>query len=71
MTDHRAALRAALGASGDAAAELTAAEAEQLLGLLRRAESAQRRSLDAAIDETLKILPRLLRIPARAILFGK
>ncbi|WP_157573870.1 hypothetical protein [Nocardia jejuensis] len=71
MTDHRAALRAALGRSGDVVQALTPEESERLLGLLRRAQAAQRRSLDASIDEALKVLPRFVRIPARSILFGK
>ncbi|AYF77967.1 hypothetical protein D7D52_33775 [Nocardia yunnanensis] len=71
MTDHRAALRAALGDAGDVVENLTPEEAEQLLSLLRRAQTAQRRSLDSSIDQTLKVLPRFVRIPARSILFGK
>lgn len=70
--DSHAALRAALGGPDDEVlAALTAAESEQLLGLLRQARTAQRRSLDHAIDDAMKVLPRFLRIPARSILFGK
>ncbi|MFB8274531.1 hypothetical protein [Nocardia colli] len=69
--DHRSALRAELGGLDDVLELLTQEEAEQLLTLLRQARIAQRRSLDRAIDDALQILPRLIRIPARSILFGK
>lgn len=71
MTDHRAALRSALGGPREVLDELTEEEAELLLTLLRRARTAQRHSLDRAIDDALKILPRFVRIPARSILFGR
>ncbi|MEC3915630.1 hypothetical protein [Nocardia sp. CDC160] len=50
---------------------LTPEESARLLTLLRRAQRDQQRSLDAAIDGSLEVLPRLIRIPARKILFGK
>ncbi|WP_433662308.1 hypothetical protein ACQPW1_09205 [Nocardia sp. CA-128927] len=50
---------------------LTPKESDQLLALMRQAMRDQQRSLDAAIDQGLQILPRLARIPARRILFGK
>jgi len=48
---------------------LSAAEAEDLLTLARAANRRQHERLDEAITETLEHLPRLVRIPARKILF--
>lgn len=64
-----AALRRELGEDLAALAALSEDECEQLLGLIRRAKSNQQRDLSAAIASTLDHLPRLLRIPARKILF--
>ncbi|NNH72739.1 hypothetical protein HLB23_23225 [Nocardia uniformis] len=50
---------------------LTPEESAQLLMLVRQAKQNQQRNLDLAIDKSLEVLPRLLRIPARKILFGK
>lgn len=50
---------------------LTPEESAQLLALMRQAMRDQQRSLDTAIDQALQVLPRLARIPARRILFGK
>lgn len=50
---------------------LTPEESDQLLALMRQAMRDQQRSLDIAIDQGLQVLPRLARIPARRILFGK
>ncbi|GAB2550787.1 hypothetical protein [Nocardia heshunensis] len=71
MTDHRAALRAVIGGPDEVLAALTQQESELLLTLLQRARIAQRRSLDRAIDDAMKLAPRLLRVAARSILFGK
>ncbi|WP_405136305.1 hypothetical protein [Nocardia sp. NBC_01388] len=51
-------------------AELTAEQAELMLTLLRRQRDSQHRETMAAIDEAMGILPRLIRIPAKKILFG-
>jgi len=51
--------------------KLTPEEAAQLLGLLRKAKVAHQRSLNASLDDGLKILPRLIRPAARKILFGR
>ncbi|MDJ0392664.1 hypothetical protein QMK17_04900 [Rhodococcus sp. G-MC3] len=51
--------------------KLTADESQHLLDLLLRSKEVEKRRLDAAIDVGLGVLPRLLRIPAKKILFGK
>ncbi|TLF80770.1 hypothetical protein [Nocardia cyriacigeorgica] len=51
--------------------QLTDEEADLLVRLLERKLAAVHLSLDQAIDATLAVLPRLIRIPARKILFGK
>ncbi|MFF2555025.1 hypothetical protein ACFVUS_28755 [Nocardia sp. NPDC058058] len=49
---------------------LTPEQAEMLLTSLRRQRDSQHRETMAAIDQALGILPRLIRIPAKKILFG-
>ncbi|WP_431949645.1 hypothetical protein [Nocardia lijiangensis] len=71
MTDSKTELLAELAEPREIIDQLTDEEATTLLILLRRAEQQQRGSLDAAIDDALEVLPRLVRIPARKILFGK
>ena len=67
--DSRATLARTLG--GTTAVEgLTDAEATQLADLVAAAERDERAALDASIDVTLRHLPRLVRMPARKILFG-
>lgn len=51
-------------------AELTAEEAELLHTFLLRQRDSQHRETMAAIDQSMGILPRLIRIPAKKILFG-
>ncbi|MCU1642855.1 MAG: hypothetical protein JWN03_3130 [Nocardia sp.] len=51
-------------------AELTAEQAELMLTFLQRQRDSQHRETMAAIDEAMGILPRLIRIPAKKILFG-
>lgn len=67
--DDRATLGRTLGGL-DAVERLTEEEATQLAGLLATAERTEREALDASIDVTLRHLPRLVRMPARKILFG-
>lgn len=64
-------LRAQLVGVDEIVAKLTSAEADLLAGLIQRKRVADRRSLDSSLDEALSILPRLVRVPARKILFGK
>ncbi|MCP2298300.1 hypothetical protein APR11_004745 [Nocardia amikacinitolerans] len=71
MTDPKRELLAGLAEPREIIDQLTDEEAATLSTLLRRAEQQQRHSLDAAIDASLEVLPRLVRIPARKILFGK
>jgi len=51
--------------------KLTPEESLLLLGLLRKATVTQRKNLDRATDEALKVLPRIIRPAARKILFGR
>ena len=51
--------------------QLTDSEAEVILELLRTERTRQQASLTTAIDDALEVLPRLIRIPARKILFGR
>ena len=67
--DDRATLARTLGGL-DADERLTEDEATQLAGLLAGVERSEREALDASIDVTLRHLPRLVRVPARKILFG-
>ncbi|BDT99293.1 hypothetical protein [Nocardia sputorum] len=71
MTDPRSRLHAALREPADVIAMLTTQESAQLLMMIQRAKQQQRRSLDAAIDAGLGVLPRVVRISAKTILFGK
>ncbi|MGW5575187.1 hypothetical protein ACWEVD_28635 [Nocardia thailandica] len=71
MTDAVAALRAELGVPAGILDSLTPAEAETVLSLFVRARQVRAERLEAAIDDGLQVLPRLVRIPARKILFGK
>ncbi|MEV0031213.1 hypothetical protein [Nocardia sp. NPDC050793] len=71
MTDPKSELLAELTEPREILDQLTDEEATTLLTLLRRAEEQQRQSLDAAIDAAFDVLPRLVRIPARKILFGR
>lgn len=49
---------------------LSERESADLLELLHEARRGQKRSLEAALDEALGHLPRLIRGPARKMLFG-
>ncbi|MGV9616970.1 hypothetical protein [Nocardia xishanensis] len=71
MTEPKSELLAELAEPREIIDQLTDEEATTLLTLLRRAEQQQRHSLDAAIDAGFGVLPRLVRIPARKILFGR
>ncbi|MGN6605663.1 MAG: hypothetical protein ACTHMS_01445 [Jatrophihabitans sp.] len=67
--DARATLHDRLGRTA-AVDALSDAEAVQVTELLAAAERDERQALDASIDVTLRHLPRLVRMPARRILFG-
>jgi hypothetical protein len=55
----------------DVLAKLSPEESVLLLGLLRKAQARQQKSVDRSLDDALKVLPRLVRPVARKILFGK
>ncbi|HEY2204371.1 MAG TPA: hypothetical protein VGH99_07840 [Pseudonocardia sp.] len=65
-----AALRAELGDDLDVLDQLSPAESSALLDMIQQAREDQRRALDAALSDVLRYLPRLVRGPARKILFG-
>ena len=50
--------------------ELTEEELSGFASMLRIAKRRQSDELEAAVDEALEIVPRLLRRPVRKILFG-
>lgn len=54
----------------DVLGQLDEDEAGELLGMFRAARRTQNKALDGAIDEVLGHLPRLVRMPARKIVFG-
>lgn len=49
---------------------LTEDELSEFAAMLRAAKLGQSEQLEAAVDEALEIVPRLLRRPVRKILFG-
>jgi hypothetical protein len=49
---------------------LTEEELTGFAAMLRAAKRRQSEELEAAVDEALEIVPRLLRRPVRKILFG-
>ena len=72
MSDHKAgaALREQLGADLAVLDELSEPECAELLDLIERVRVTQRKALDTSIAEVLNKLPRLVRGPARKIMFG-
>jgi len=70
MTNPSNELQTELGAHVDALALLTTEESAALLVMFQRARTSQRDALDASMAELLAHLPRLMRVPARKILFG-
>ena len=62
-------LRAELG-DLDVLAELSEDEAADLLAMIRTARTTQNKALDDAVNEVLRYLPKLVRGPARKIVFG-
>ncbi|WP_194820193.1 hypothetical protein [Nocardia sp. XZ_19_385] len=60
-----------LGEPAEVLTLLTPSESQRLSDLLRQAKRSEQRSLDETIDRALTVLPRLMRMPARKILFGK
>jgi hypothetical protein len=70
MPDAIAELNRILGGSSPDLTRLDPGEASLLLALVVAARRDQDAALSAAIDSTLQALPRLVRMPARKILFG-
>jgi hypothetical protein len=65
-----AALREQLGADLAVLDELSESECAELLEMIARVRATQRKALDTSIAEVLGKLPRLIRGPARKIMFG-
>jgi hypothetical protein len=63
-------LRRELGGDLEVLAQLAPEECAELLDMVRTAKAAQRQALDDALGQVLGHLPRLVRVPARKILFG-
>jgi hypothetical protein len=63
-------LRAELGDDLEVLDTLTSDECAELLSMVRAAKVDQRKAIDDALTEVLGYLPRLVRGPARKILFG-
>ena len=68
--DASAALRRQLGADLEVLGQLTEPECAELLTMIEDVRSAQRQALDASLGDVLGKLPRLVRAPARKIIFG-
>lgn len=65
------ALESELGARPpDGLQALAADDLRSLTALLRSAKERQSQALDAAVGESLEIVPRMVRGPVRKILFG-
>jgi hypothetical protein len=65
------ALESELGARPpDGLQALAADDLRSLTALLRTAKERQSQALDAAVEEALEIVPRMVRGPVRKILFG-
>lgn len=71
MPDATTALLAELGEPADVLRRLDPDEAATLLALVRAARRIRQQRLETAVDDAIGVLPRLVRIPARKILFGK
>ncbi|MFF2083972.1 hypothetical protein ACFVVM_09350 [Nocardia sp. NPDC058176] len=72
MSDATTVLLTELGGEpADVIRRLTPEEAVTVLTLYLSTKQKRRRDLDTAIDDILGVLPRLVRIPARKIMFGK
>ncbi|GEM30297.1 hypothetical protein NN3_13040 [Nocardia neocaledoniensis NBRC 108232] len=72
MSDATTVLLTELGGEpADVIAALTPEEAVTVLTLYLKVRQSRRAELETAIDDTLGFLPRLVRIPARKIMFGK
>ncbi|MFB7878432.1 hypothetical protein ACFC06_24570 [Nocardia sp. NPDC056064] len=72
MSDATTVLLAELGGEpADVLSRLTQDEAVTVLTLYQTTRQRRRTDLDRAIDDILGFLPRLVRIPARKIMFGK
>jgi len=68
--DAGAELRRELGADLAVLDELSGAECAELLELFRAARERERVALDRSLADVLGKLPRLVRGPARKIMFG-
>ena len=55
----------------DVLSQLSPEESVLLLGMLRKAKATHQKRLDGSVEDTLKVLPRLIRPTVRKILFGK
>ena len=65
------ALEAELGARApEGLKTLAASDLRALTALLQAAKQRQSHALDAAVEEALEIVPRMVRGPVRKILFG-
>jgi hypothetical protein len=58
------------GQAPDALGALDETERRAFAGILREARERQSRELEAAVEESLGVVPRLLRGTIRKILFG-
>lgn len=70
MTEANLMLAMVLKADHLDVAQLSGQEADELLDAINRASTEREELLKASIDQTLLHLPRLLRGPARKIVFG-
>lgn len=70
MSEAHATLSTQVG-STPVIALLTDEEAAMVLTMYSRAKERHSDRLDTAIDDAMQVLPRLIRIPARKIVFGK
>jgi hypothetical protein len=58
------------GAAPDSVSKLTDAQLSAFTDLLRTAKRRQSGALESAMQESLEIVPRMVRGPVRKILFG-
>jgi hypothetical protein len=63
-------LRRQLGADLAVLDQLTEAECAELLQMISEVRAAQREALNKSLGKLIDKLPRLVRVPARKIMFG-
>lgn len=63
-------LRRQLGADLAVLDQLTEAECAELLQIISEVRAAQREALHKSLGKVIDKLPRLVRVPARKIMFG-